>query len=84
VEYAPNTNIGIWWKIGHIRGGHIGEREGKMEVLYLMYYKKFCKCHNVPLPSRTIKKMEKKEGECVWCILYTRMNIEFLNLLKPP
>jgi hypothetical protein len=29
-------------------------------ILYLMYCKNFCKCHNVPLPSTTIKRKEKK------------------------
>jgi hypothetical protein len=24
-------------------------------TMYLIYYKSFCKCHNVPLPSTTIK-----------------------------
>jgi hypothetical protein len=26
VEYRPNTNIVILWKIGHAKGGHIWER----------------------------------------------------------
>jgi hypothetical protein len=28
-------------------------------IIYLIYCKNFCKCHNVPLPSTTIKKGEK-------------------------
>jgi hypothetical protein len=29
-------------------------------IVYLIYCKNFCKCHNVPPPSTTIKKKEKK------------------------
>jgi hypothetical protein len=43
-----------------------GEREikeggGRVNsiMIYLIHYKNFCKCHNVP-PSSTIKKKKKK------------------------
>jgi hypothetical protein len=29
-------------------------------MIYLIYYKKICKCHNVPTPSTTIKKKKEK------------------------
>jgi hypothetical protein len=29
-------------------------------MLYMIYYKNICKCHNVPLPSTTIKKIYRK------------------------
>jgi hypothetical protein len=30
-------------------------------MIYLIHYKNFCKCHNVPPPSTTIKKGEEKK-----------------------
>jgi hypothetical protein len=44
-----------------IGGGEgIKESNGRTEfsMIYLIHYKNFCKCHNVPPPSTTIK--EKK------------------------
>jgi hypothetical protein len=34
-------------------------------MIYLIYCKNFCKCHNVPLPSTTIKKGKKKTHEII-------------------
>jgi hypothetical protein len=57
-----------------------------MNMIYLIYYKNFYKCHNVPPPSTTTKKeKEKKESEEVpvggggkydTCILYSYMKTE--------
>jgi hypothetical protein len=30
------------------------------------------------------KRKEKKEAKYRWCTLYKRINIEYLNVLKPP
>jgi hypothetical protein len=30
-------------------------------IIYFIYFKNFCKCHNVPPSSTTIKKRGKKE-----------------------
>jgi hypothetical protein len=34
-------------------------------MMYLIYYKNFCKCHNVPSPSKTIKKVNETEKNAV-------------------
>jgi hypothetical protein len=44
-----------------VMGG--GRRVGKglnPSMMYLIHFKKFWKCHNVPQPSKTIKKEERK------------------------
>jgi hypothetical protein len=40
-----------------MRGGRIKENDGGVisSMIYLIYCKKLCKCHNVPPPSTTIK-----------------------------
>jgi hypothetical protein len=30
--------------------------EGKSSMVYLIYCENFCKCHNVPPPSKTIRQ----------------------------
>jgi hypothetical protein len=32
-------------------------------MIYLIYCKKFCKCHNIPSPSTTVKKKKKGKHE---------------------
>jgi hypothetical protein len=29
-------------------------------IIYLIYFKNFCKCHSIPLPSTTVKKKKDK------------------------
>jgi hypothetical protein len=38
-----------------MQGGGIKE-SSEFSMIYLIYCKNFCKCHNVPPPSTTIKK----------------------------
>jgi hypothetical protein len=35
--------------------------ELNLSMIYLIYCKNFCKCHNVPPPSTTIKKSKNKK-----------------------
>jgi hypothetical protein len=35
--------------------------EGNSRMIYLIHCKNFCKCHNVPPPSTTIKKKKNTE-----------------------
>jgi hypothetical protein len=40
-----------------MRGVDKGELwRGWIQLIYLIYYKHFCKCHNVPLPSTIVKR----------------------------
>jgi hypothetical protein len=42
------------WREGGIKeNGRVNS-----SMIYLIYYKKFCKCHNVCPPSTTIKKFK--------------------------
>jgi hypothetical protein len=43
--------------------GNKGEYGGaNSNMIYLIYCKNFCKCHNLPPPSITIKKVKPKEA----------------------
>jgi hypothetical protein len=35
-------------------------------LIFLIQSKNFCKCHNVPPPSTTIKRRNKAGNVCVW------------------
>jgi hypothetical protein len=45
--------MGVEWGIKENGGG------GKFRIIYLMYCKNLCRCHNVPLPTTTIKIKNK-------------------------
>jgi hypothetical protein len=46
-------------------GGRVKESDGRVNssIIYFIYYKNFCKCHNTPLPSTTINKKKKGKGD---------------------
>jgi hypothetical protein len=54
------------WKnvktIPEMGGGRIKEN-GEGVNSSMIYCKNFCKCHNVPLPSPTIKKLKKQKSD---------------------
>jgi hypothetical protein len=56
---------GEWWR-GYIYG-----------MINLIYFKNFCKCHNIPPPSTTIKKfLSTKQTET--------MNLIYITLVTNP
>jgi hypothetical protein len=46
---------------------------GEFNIIYLIYCKNFCKCHNVPPPSTIIKKFKNKKQ--IQAILYIPRSI---------
>jgi hypothetical protein len=60
----------------YFRNGGRGKKRRMMEgvnsnIIYLIYYKNFCKCHNVPPPSTTkilkIKKPNLQKKKKTYC-----------------
>jgi hypothetical protein len=37
-------------------------------MIYMIYYKNFCKCHNVPPPSILKKEVLKKHDSVISCL----------------
>jgi hypothetical protein len=53
-------------------------------MIYLIYCKKFCKCHNIAPLSTTIKKEKKNNSFLEWSLKFFGFFVRLYKLFKIP